>query len=52
MCHIVVEYTRAALDWIGWWYDGPMVVIILFPPGNASSGDIEQLADVFGCIPM
>ena len=33
-------------------YDRSVDVIILFPPGNASLGDVKQLTDVFRCIPM
>ena len=52
MCHIAIEYVRAALHWIVWGYDRSMDVIVLFPPGNASLGDVKQLTDVFRCIPM
>jgi hypothetical protein len=48
--HIAVKYARAALHWIGWWYNSSIEAIILFPSENASLGDIEQLADVFRCI--
>ena len=52
MCHIAIEYVRVALHWIIWGYDRSMDAIILFPPGNASLGDVKQLTDVFRCIPM
>jgi len=50
--HIAIEYARGALHWIRWGYDRSIEVVILLPPGNASLGDIKQLADVFRCIAM
>ena len=50
MCHIAIEYARAALHWVGWGYDRSMDVIALFPPGNAPWGHVEQFTDVFRCV--
>ena len=52
MRQIRVEYARPALQGVGWWYNGTVEAIILFPSGNTSLGDIEELADIFGCVPM
>jgi hypothetical protein len=41
-----------ALHWIRWGDDRSIDTIILFPPGNAAWGDVEQLINVFRCIPM
>jgi hypothetical protein len=41
-----------ALHCIVWWYDSSVEAIVLFPPGNTSLGDVEQLADVFRCMPI
>ena len=52
MCHIAIEDARAALHWIRWGNDRSIDAVVLFPPVDASWGDVEELADVFRSVLM
>ena len=52
MCHIAIEDARVALHWIRWGNDRSIDAVVLFPPVDASWGDVEELADVFRSVLM
>ena len=52
MHHVAVQYMRVALDQIRWEDDESIKEIVHFLLGNAFLRDIEELTNVFKCIPI